>query len=62
MVMLGEYYKNKENLVRTITRAINDETGETMLVYAIVGNNGCISQAHVMTEERFSKEYSAKIV
>jgi hypothetical protein len=56
MIDMGEYYMTKNcGLVRTVCRALNMETGDSMIVFVVVDTGGYASEAKAMTETNFMK-------
>lgn len=55
---MGRYYhSNVFGLVKVICRAIDHLSGESMIIYAQVGKNGCASEPWAMEEREFENTY-----
>ena len=51
---MGVSYTTVANgLVRTVCRATNPRTNEQIITYAIVGNEGCVSDIFFLPESEF---------
>ena len=59
-VAMGEYYRDSDNLVRTVCRAVDVRTGEVMTVYVCVGADGSASDAYLMPELDFENTFLNK--
>lgn len=53
-VDMGVYYNTATlGLVRTVARGFDNQSGEPMIMYAPVDNNGCMKDFWLMPEKEF---------
>ena len=56
---MGGYYRNRNNeLVKAVSRAMDNETGSKYIVYCEIRNGGYASEPLIMPEQKFIDNYA----
>lgn len=56
-VAMGEYYRDSHGLIRTVCRATDCKTGEVMIVYVNINDNGFAGDPMLMSEAEFKDAF-----
>lgn len=56
-ICMGSYYGTYPNLVKTICRAMDSNSGESIICFSKIEKGGCCSTTFFMSESEFKNMY-----